>query len=209
MSGAGMDNVTQPANFAFSDENAARVTKILAKYPADRKASAVLPLLDLAQRQAGGWLPKVAMDHVAATLDMAPIRVYEVATFYTMFNLKPVGEHLIQVCRTTPCWLRGADDLSQTCKSKLGIGLKETTADGKFTLVEVECLGACVNAPVVQINDDFYEDLDPAALEKLLDALARGEKPEPGPQIDRQNSAPVGGPTTLLGDAAGTTGGGE
>lgn len=209
MSGAGMDNVTQPANFAFSDENAARVTKILAKYPADRKASAVLPLLDLAQRQAGGWLPKAAMDHVAATLDMAPIRVYEVATFYSMFNLKPVGKHLIQVCRTTPCWLRGADDLTHTCKSKLGIGLKETTADGQFTLVEVECLGACVNAPVVQINDDFYEDLDPAALEKLLDALARGEKPKPGPQIDRQNSAPVGGPTTLLGDAAGTTGGGE
>ncbi len=209
MSGAVMDDVAQPASFAFSDENAQRVTKILAKYPADRKASAVLPLLDLAQRQAGGWLPKAAMDHVAATLDMAPIRVYEVATFYTMFNLKPVGKHLIQVCRTTPCWLRGADELTQTCKSKLGIGLKETTADGQFTLVEVECLGACVNAPVVQINDDFYEDLDPAALEMLLDALARGEKPKPGPQIDRQNSAPVGGPTTLLGDAAGTTGGGE
>ncbi len=209
MSGAVMDDVAQPASFAFSDENAQRVTKILAKYPADRKASAVLPLLDLAQRQAGGWLPKAAMDHVAATLDMAPIRVYEVATFYTMFNLKPVGKHLIQVCRTTPCWLRGADELTQTCKSKLGIGLKETTADGQFTLVEVECLGACVNAPVVQINDDFYEDLDPAALETLLDALARGEKPKPGPQIDRQNSAPVGGPTTLLGDAAGTTGGGE
>lgn len=209
MSGAVMDDVAQPASFAFSDENAQRVTKILAKYPADRKASAVLPLLDLAQRQAGGWLPKAAMDHVAATLDMAPIRVYEVATFYTMFNLKPVGKHLIQVCRTTPCWLRGADELTQTCKSKLGIGLKETTADGQFTLVEVECLGACVNAPVVQINDDFYEDLDPAALETLLDALARGEKPKPGPQIDRQNSAPVGWPTTLLGDAAGTTGGGE
>lgn len=197
MSGAGMDNVTQPANFAFSDENAARVTKILAKYPADRKASAVLPLLDLAQRQAGGWLPKVAMDHVAATLDMAPIRVYEVATFYTMFNLKPVGEHLIQVCRTTPCWLRGADDLSQTCKSKLGIGLKETTADGKFTLVEVECLGACANAPMVQINDDNYEDLTEESMGAILDALAAGQETRPGPQIDRVSSCPEGGPTTL------------
>jgi NADH-quinone oxidoreductase subunit E len=197
MSGAEMDDGTQPASFAFSAENAARVKTILAKYPPDRKASAVLPLLDLAQRQSGGWLPKAAMDQVAATLDMAPIRVYEVATFYSMFNLKPVGKHLIQVCRTTPCWLRGADGLSHTCKSKLGIGLKETTADGLFTLVEVECLGACVNAPVVQINDDFYEDLDTAGMEKLLDALARGEKPKIGPQIDRRNSAPVGGPTTL------------
>jgi NADH-quinone oxidoreductase E subunit len=179
------------------------VKAILAKYPADRKPSAVLPLLDLAQRQAGGWLPQAAMDHVAATLDMAPIRVYEVATFYTMFNTRPVGKHLVQVCRTTPCWLRGADDLTHACERKLGIGLKETTADGQFTLVEVECLGACVNAPVVQINDDFYEDLDPARLEALLDALARGEKPKIGPQIDRVNSAPVGGPTTLVGGGGG------
>ena len=208
MSGAGMDDAVQPDSFAFSAENAERVKTILAKYPPDRKASAVLPLLDLAQRQAGGWLPKVAMDHVAEVLDMAPIRVYEVATFYTMFNLKPVGTHLIQVCRTTPCWLRGADDLTHACERKLGIGLRETTADGKFTLVEVECLGACVNAPVVQINDDFYEDLDPARLEALLDALARGEKPKIGPQIDRTNSAPVGGPTTLLGGAP-NAGGGE
>jgi NADH-quinone oxidoreductase subunit E len=129
---------------------------------------------------------------------MAPIRVYEVATFYTMFNTKPVGKHLVQVCRTTPCWLRGSDELTHTCQKKLGIGLKETTADGLFTLVEVECLGACVNAPVVQINDDFYEDLDPAALERVLDALARGEKPKIGSQTGRQGSAPEGGPTTLL-----------
>ena len=207
MSGAGM-NVDQPESFAFSAENAARVKTILAKYPADRKSSAVLPLLDLAQRQAGGWLPKAAMDHVAETLDMAPIRVYEVATFYTMFNTRPVGKHLVQVCRTTPCWLRGADDLTHVCERKLGIGLKETSADGLFTLVEVECLGACVNAPVVQINDDFYEDLDPARLEAVLDALARGEKPKIGPQIDRTNSAPVGGPTTLIGGRA-DAGGGE
>jgi len=121
-----------------------------------------------------------------------------VATFYTMFNLQPVGKYLLQVCRTTPCWLRGADKLAETCKRKLGIGLKQTTTDGKFTLVEVECLGGCVNAPVVQINDDFYEDLDPAKLEALLGKLARGEQPPAGSQIGRQGSAPVGGPTTLV-----------
>jgi NADH-quinone oxidoreductase E subunit len=184
--------------FAFSPENQALAEQIIAKYPAGRQASAVLPLLDLAQRQVGGWLPRAAMDHVARKLDMAPIRVYEVATFYTMFNLKPVGKYLLQVCRTTPCWLRGADKLTETCKRKLGIGLKETTADGKFTLVEVECLGACVNAPVLQVNDDFYEDLDPAKLEALLNALARGEQPTPGSQTGRQGSAPAGEPKTLL-----------
>lgn len=187
----------QPASFAFTAENKARADKIIARYPQGRQASAVLPLLDLAQRQHGGWLPRAAMDHVAETLDMAPIRVYEVATFYTMFNLKPVGKYLLQVCRTTPCWLRGAQNMTDTCKKKLGIGLKETTEDGLFTLVEVECLGACVNAPVVQVNDDFYEDLDEAKLERLLEDLKAGKKPKHGPQIDRLNSAPVGGPTTL------------
>jgi NADH-quinone oxidoreductase subunit E len=184
--------------FAFTGENQTLADKIIARYPAGRQASAVLPLLDLAQRQVGGWLPRAAMDHVARILDMAPIRVYEVATFYTMFNLQPVGKYLLQVCRTTPCWLRGADKLAETCKRKLGIGLKQTTTDGKFTLVEVECLGGCVNAPVVQINDDFYEDLDPAKLETLLGKLARGEQPPAGSQIGRQGSAPVGGPTTLV-----------
>ena len=185
--------------FAFTPENKALAEKIIAKYPASRQASAVVPLLDLAQRQVGGWLPRAAMDYVAAVLDMAPIRVYEVATFYSMFNLKPVGKYLLQVCRTTPCWLRGADQLTETCQRNLGIGLKETTSDGKFTLVEVECLGTCVNAPVVQINDDFYEDLDPAKMEKLLDALANGKPVSPGSQSGRQGSAPDGGPTTLLG----------
>jgi len=185
-------------SFAFTPENKALADKFIAKYPAGRQASAVLPLLDLAQRQMGGWLPRAAMDHVAETLEMAPIRVYEVATFYSMFNLKPVGRHLIQICRTTPCWLRGADQLTEACKAKLGIGLKETTADGKFTLTEVECLGACANAPMVQINDDCYEDLDAAKMESLLEALARGEKPKAGSQIGRQGSAPEGGPTTLL-----------
>jgi len=185
--------------FAFTPANKALAEKIIARYPAGRQASAVLPLLDLAQRQVGGWLPRAAMDYVAETLSMAPIRIYEVATFYSMFNLKPVGRNLLQVCRTTPCWLRGADKLTETCRRKLGIGLKETTADGNFTLVEVECLGGCVNAPVIQINDDFYEDLDPAKLEAILDKLAHGQKPTPGSQTGRQGSAPVGGPTTLLG----------
>jgi NADH-quinone oxidoreductase subunit E len=184
--------------FAFTPENKALADKIIAKYPPGRQASAVLPLLDLAQRQVGGWLPRAAMDHVAATLDMAPIRVYEVATFYTMFNLKPVGKYLLQVCRTTPCWLRGSDKLTETCQRKLGIGLKDTTPDGKFTLVEVECLGTCANAPVIQINDDFFEDLDPLKLERLLDSLARGKPVTAGSQTGRQGSAPEGGPTTLL-----------
>lgn len=186
----------QPANFAFSAENRAEADSIIAKYPQGRQASAVLPLLYLAQRQEG-WVPRVAMDVIAGILDMAPIRVYEVATFYTMFNLQPVGKYHIQVCRTTPCWLRGADQMSETCKKKLGIGLKETTKDGKFSLIEVECLGGCVNAPVVQINDDFYEDLDPKKLEWLLDELAAGRKPPYGSQTGRQGSAPDGGPTTL------------
>jgi len=197
MSSTETSDVVQPANFDFTAENKAKADRIIARYPAGRQASAVLPLLDMAQRQAGGWLPRAAMDHVATILGMAPIRVYEVATFYTMFNLKPVGKYLLQVCRTTPCWLRGAQSMTDTCKKKLGIGLKETTEDGLFTLMEVECLGACVNAPVVQVNDDFYEDLDPAKLEQLLDDLKAGKKPAYGPQIDRLNSAPVGGMTTL------------
>ncbi len=190
------NNAVQPANFAFSAENRAECDRIIAKYPQGRQASAVLPLLYVAQRQEG-WVPRAAMDVIAGMLDMAPIRVYEVATFYTMFNLQPVGKYHIQVCRTTPCWLRGADQMSETCKKKLGIGLKERTKDGMFSLIEVECLGACVNAPVVQVNDDFYEDLDPKKLEWLLDELAAGRKPQYGSQTGRQGSAPDGGPTTL------------
>jgi NADH-quinone oxidoreductase E subunit len=197
MSASTTNEAVQPASFAFTPENLAKAKAFMAKYPEGRQGSAVIALLDLAQRQHDGWLPRAAMDHVAEVLDMAPIRVYEVATFYSMFNLQPVGRHHIQLCRTTPCWLRGADDLSKLCQRKLGIGLKERTADGKFSLMEVECLGACVNAPAVQINDDFYEDLDPAKLEALLDRLAKGEKPAVGSQSGRQFSAPVGGPTTL------------
>ncbi len=198
-----------PDSFAFNPENMEKVQKILAKYPEARRQSAVLPLLDLAQRQSGNWLPRVAMDYVAGLLGMAPIRVYEVATFYSMFNLSPVGPHFVQLCTTTPCWLRGSDELVKTCKAKLGVGPGETTPDGKFSVREVECLGACVNAPVVQVNDDFYEDLDGESFGRLLDALARGEKPPAGSATGRQCSAPAGGPTTLKGVPGGNGQGGN
>ena len=180
----------QPASFAFDAANAEQARKIIARYPAGRQASAVLPLLEMAQRQAGGWLPRAAMDHVAGVLEMAPIRVYEVATFYSMFNLKPVGKFHVQICRTTPCWLRGSDALRKVCETKFGVGLKQMTDDGLFTVSEVECLGACCNAPMVQINDDFYEDLTPESFERLLDALKRGEDPKAGPQNGRRGSEP-------------------
>src|SRR5882672_1723408 len=146
--------VQQPTSFEFTPEYLDRAKWFIAKYPPGREASAVLPLLDLAQRQHGGWLPRVAMDYVAGLLDMPPIRVYEVATFYTMFNLQPVGKWLFQICTTTPCQLRNSDDVVKTCESKLGVRMGESTADGQFTLREVECLGCCVNAPVIQVNDD-------------------------------------------------------
>jgi NADH-quinone oxidoreductase subunit E len=187
-----------PASFDFTPENLDRAQAHIAKYPPGRQASAVLPLLDLAQRQHGRWLPRAAMDRVAAMLGMAPIRVYEVATFYTMFNLQPVGRYLLQACTTTPCWLRGSDQVLHACQKKLDIGVGGTTSDGLFTLVEVECLGACVNAPIVQINDDFYEDLDGPAMEALLDALREGDAPPPGSIAGRRGSEPVGGRTTLL-----------
>ncbi|MBM3478685.1 MAG: NADH-quinone oxidoreductase subunit NuoE [Alphaproteobacteria bacterium] len=187
----------QPATFAFDAANLERARAIIARYPAGRQASAVLPLLDIAQRQAGNWLPRAAMDYVAGMLDMAPIRVYEVATFYSMFNLQPVGAWFFQICTTTPCWLRGSDKVVEACQRKLGIGIGETTADGKFTLKEVECLGACVNAPIIQVNDDFYEDLDGPSTEKLIDELAAGRVLPRGSAIGRQKSAPEGGPQVL------------
>jgi NADH-quinone oxidoreductase subunit E len=196
MSAAAGDDFVQPTSFAFNAANLSEANKHIAKYPKGRQASAVMPLLWIAQYQEG-WVSRAAMDVIAGMLDMAPIRVYEVATFYTMYSLRPKGTHLIQVCRTTPCWLRGSDGLTDLCKKKLGIGMHETTKDGKFTLMEVECLGACVNAPMVQINDDFYEDLTPETLSKVLDELAAGRQPKIGPQVDRLNSAPVGGMTTL------------
>jgi NADH-quinone oxidoreductase subunit E len=181
-------DVPQVEHFAFTPENLAKAQALMANYPPGRQASAVIGVLDLAQRQQG-WLPRVAMDEVARLLGMAPIRVYEIATFYTMFQLRPKGRYLLQVCTTTPCWLRGSDAVMKVC---------EAAVDGEtFSVQEVECLGACVNAPVVQVNDDFYEDLDAASMTRLVDALRRGETTKPGPQIDRHNSAPAGGPTTL------------
>lgn len=196
MSGAAAA-ASETAAFAFTAENMDLAKRIIAKYPAGRQASAVMPLLDLAQRQNANWLPRAAMDYVADLLEMPRIRVYEVATFYTMYNRTPVGRHLIQVCTTTPCWLRGSDDVVAACERTLGIGLGETTADGAFTLREVECSGACVNAPVVQIGDDYYEDVGPAEMERIIAALKRGETPPAGSQTGRQTSCPAGGPTTL------------
>ena len=189
--------VQQPDTFEFTPVNVERARAHIAKYPPGREASAVLPLLDLAQRQMGGWVPRAAMDYVAGLLGVAPIRVYEVATFYTMFNLRPVGRYLLQVCTTTPCWLRGSDAVVAACEKKLGIGIGGKTEDGLFSMIEVECLGACVNAPVLQVNDDFYEDLDGPSTEALIDALRAGSPPPPGSVIGRHGSAPVGGKTTL------------
>jgi len=188
--------------FQWTPENARKAKEIVARYPEGRQMSASIPLLDLAQRQVGaetntqGWLPLPVMEFVARELDMAPIHILEVATFYTMFNLAPVGRFHVQVCGTTPCMLRGSDDVLEACY-KRGLKKGHTTEDGLFTLTEVECLGACANAPMVQINDDNYEDLTEESMGAVLDALAAGQKPKIGPQIDRQTSAPEGGPTTL------------
>jgi NADH-quinone oxidoreductase subunit E len=187
----------QPAKFAFSKANLEWAHEQLKKYPTGRQQSAIIPLLWRAQEQAGGWLPEAAIRHVADFVNVAHIRALEVATFYTMFNLQPVGKFHVQLCGTTPCRLRGADDLEKVCKKKIG-EQGEVTEDGKFSWVEVECLGACVNAPMVQINDDYYEDLTKESFNALLDALAAGKRPKPGPQVKRQFSAPVGGPTTLI-----------
>ena len=162
---------TKEAPFFFTKENLEKAKAFIRKYPPGRQASAVLSLLDLAQRQCGGWLPLSAMNAVASILEMPPIRVYEVATFYTMFNLKPVGKYLVQVCTTTPCQLRGAEDVLKTCCELLKVKVGENTPDGLFTVKEVECLGACVNAPVVQINDDYYENLDSQKMKDILKKL--------------------------------------
>ena len=188
--------------FAWTAENADAVKEIVGRYPPGRQMSAVMPLLDLAQRQVGaetntqGWLPIPVIEFVARALDMPFIRAYEVATFYTMYNLAPVGRYHVQVCGTTPCMLRGSDDVFSACKNK-GLVKGGTTPDGLFTLTEVECLGACANAPMVQINDDNYEDLTYDSMSAILETLATGGQPKIGPQIDRQTSAPEGGPTTL------------
>ena len=188
----------QPKEFAFSADNLAWAKKQIAKYPEGRQQSAVIPLLWRAQEQAGGWLPQKAIEHVAQMLDMAKIRVLEVATFYTMFLLAPVGKKAhVQVCGTTPCMLRGSDELFRVCRRRIHHDPFHVSADGDFSWEEVECLGACVNAPMVLIGSDTYEDLTPATFEKVLDGIAAGKPPKPGPQLDRQMSAPIGGATTL------------
>ena len=186
----------QPASFAFNAEMTALANRIIAKYPAGRQASAVIPLLDLAQRQEG-WVTKPAIEVIATMLGMAPMRVLEVATFYTMFNLAPVGKTHVQICTSLSCWLRGSNDVVKACKEKLGIGMEQTTPDGAFSMGELECAGACVNAPVLQIGDDYFEDVDYASTGKLLDALKRGEKPTHGSMIGRAGSAPAGEAITL------------
>ena len=198
-------NRVEPAHFDFDAESEAALVKMLAKYPPGRQASAVLPALYLVQDQmrretGSAWVPRVAMDAVASRLGMPPIRVYEVATFYLMFNTSPIGKYHLQICTTTPCWLRGSDDVVAACRRVTGItGWHETSEDGLFTMSEVECLGACVNAPILQIDNDFYEDMDGASTESLLRSLQRGDAPpSPGSMTGRVASAPAGGPTTLL-----------
>jgi NADH-quinone oxidoreductase subunit E len=203
MAGNNETDFVQPANFTFDAESEAEIPPLLAKYPPGKQASAVLPMLYLVQnqmkRQTGSaWVPTAGMDEVARRLDLAPIRVYEVATFYLMFNLRPIGKWHLQICTTTPCWLCGSDEVVAACRAVTGIqGWGETSADGMFTMTEVECVGACVNAPVIQVNDDFYEDLDAESTKQLLEALRRGDRPMPGSSKRRQTSAPEGGPTTL------------
>ena len=195
----------EPDNFAFDSESEAKIATILKRYPEGKQASAVIPLLYVAQRQMGrltqsAWVPRVAMDVIADRLSMPPIRVYEVATFYFMFNMKPIGRHHLQLCGTTPCMLRGSDAVLRACKDAGGVkGVGDTSADGMFTLTEVECLGACVNAPILQIDDDYYEDLDYESTVKLLEAFKRGERPKPGSAIGRMASAPAGEQSVLTG----------
>ena len=176
--------------FEWSEENFSKVETIIEKYPSGKQQSAVIPVLDLAQRQNEGWLTKNIIEKVAETLSMSFIRVMEVASFYSMFNLEPVGKNFIQICRTTPCWLRGSDKLLEVAKNVTGCNLGETSKDDKFTLVEVECLGACCNAPMIQINDDYYEDLTEENFKHLLLKLKENEKISTGSQIGRQSSEP-------------------
>lgn len=185
------------ANFEWTSESEEKAQAHIAKYPEGKQQSAVMPLLDIAQRQNGGHVTQEIMEYIAEYLGMPAIKVQEVATFYTMYNHKPVGKHHVQVCGTTPCWLRGSDDIMSACEKRLGIKKGQTTEDGMFTLGEVECAGACVNAPLVSIGDDYFEDLTPEKMVELLDKLSKGQAVQPGPQNGRQTSAPEGGATTL------------
>ncbi|BFZ53821.1 NADH:ubiquinone oxidoreductase 24 [Savitreella phatthalungensis] len=183
--------------FTFSKENAARADQIISRYPSEWKKAAILPLLDLGQRQLG-WTSISVMNEVARLVDVPPMRVYECATFYTMFNREKVGKYFLQLCTTTPCQLCGADTILETLKKELGVTPGHTTDDGVFTLVEVECAGACVNAPVLAVNDDYYEDLTPSTTVKLIEALRKGERPTPGPVSGRASCEPLNGGLTSL-----------
>jgi len=196
----------QPKTFQFTDENEKEIKRIIAKYPKGRQASAVMPLLDLAQRQHDNWIPMAAIEAIANRLEMAEIRVLEVATFYTMFNLKPVGKYFLQACTTTPCWLRGSDEMMRCIKDRYDIASGQTSACGRFSLLEVECLGACVNAPILQVNDDFYEDLDYETTGALLDSLEADDPLPVGSVIGRSGSEASGGGTTLASVKSGKTG---
>jgi len=193
----------QPASFAFDADSAAEIDRLVTKYPPGKQASAVIPALYVVQNQlkrltGSAWVPVKGMDAIAERLGMPPIRVYEVATFYFMFNMKPIGKYHLQLCTTTPCWLRGSDDVVAACRAATGIqGWGETSSDGLFTMTEVECVGACVNAPILQVDDDFHEDMNAERTTALIAALRRGEKPPMGSSIGRQTSAPEGGATTL------------
>ncbi len=184
-------------SFSFTPEVEKKALEVLRKYPEGWQTSAVMPLLDLAQRQNDGWLSQAAMDYVAKRLSMPLIRVYEVATFYTMYNLNPIGKHHIEVCTNLPCWLRGSDQIVKTCEKFLGINLGGTTDNCMFTLSKAECLGACVNAPIMQIDDDYYEDLDANSTITILSELKAGLQPKTGPQTSRYTCEPVSGLTSL------------
>ena len=184
--------------FEWSEDSFIKAKKIITNYPTGREQSAVLPLLDLAQKQNKGWLSKNAIEKVAETLSMPYIRVLEVATFYSMFNLEPVGKNFVQICRTTPCWLRGSEKLTKIAKDVTGSNIGEISKDNKFTIVEVECLGACCNGPMVQINDDYYEDLDEEKIEKIINQIQNDDKPKPGSYRGRVNSEPENNRKTLL-----------
>ena len=190
-------NMDPQKNFSFSAKAEKKIEVIMKKYPNDRQASAVMPLLDLAQREAGGWLPVSALETVADKVGLAYMRVLEIASFYTMYNLKPVGKWHLQLCGTTPCWLRGSDDILKAIFDTLKLKPNETSKNGEFTLTPVECLGACVNAPILQVNDDFYEDLDYESTKKLINSLIDNKQPKFG-SFKKRKSEPENGSTVLL-----------
>ena len=189
---------TQPQSFEFSSENLEKAKKEINKYPKNKAASAVISLLFLAQKQNDNWIPLSAMKYIGKFLSMPYIKVYEVATFYSMYNLSPVGKYFFQVCTTTPCMIRGAYDIVNVCKEKISNEEKQLSKDKTCSWMEVECLGACINAPMIQINDDYYEDLDKEKIEKIINQIQNGEKPIPGSYRGRKNSEPENNRKTLL-----------